>query len=112
MRQMIVTPNVIRQALEFMGAPTPNHFKKWSPVLTSENQTSLQQVWLEIDRWQLHKWLRLTPFSESYPRTNGIVAALQECFCADVQVVAATYPPGEAFIEVSLLLVVANDKVQ
>jgi len=108
----IVTPNVIRQALNWMGAPKPRYFVDWSPALTSLANTSIQQVWLRFDRYKLHQWLKTTPHAETYPRTTAVVAALQDCFCDDIQVICANYPDGLAEIEVSLLLVVSNDQMQ
>jgi len=112
MTTQIITANVIRRALEFMGAPKPRRFEGWSKPITSERNTSMQQVWLSFDRCKLHQWLQTQPHDEYLQRTLAITAALQECFCGDVQILCAECPEGLAEIRVSCLLIVDNDPVQ
>lgn len=112
MHTKIVTPNVIRQALNWMGAPNPIHIDEYSKPLTSPQETSLQQVWVEFNTCDLLNWLT-NGYDWVYdPQNNTIATALQECFCGDIQVMTVKFSPLANRVKVSLLLVVANDPAQ
>jgi len=108
----IITPNVIRQALKFMGAPKPLHFKECSPILCSEANTSMQQVWIEFYTFDMYRWLEETGHDTLRPRAMAIGAALQECFCSDVQIMGVQFADHAGYVRVSCLLIVDNDPVQ
>jgi len=108
----IVTPNVIRQALNWMGAPMPIHIEQYSKPLVSPQETSLQQVWLKFNTCELLHWLTNGYDWEFEPQNNTIGAALQECFCGDIQVMTVKFSPTAQHVSVSLLLVVSNDQMQ
>jgi len=108
MSALIVSQNVLQQALDWMGAPK-FHLRAYSRVLHSERNSSIQQITIAFDRWELHQWLKSTDFADSYPRTLGLVAAIGDCFCNDVIPLVARYSLYGAAIEVDFLLTVVQD---
>lgn len=106
----IITRNVLSQALSWANAPKIIHADYSRHTLVSENNTACQQVWLTFDRWHLHHWLTKTDHADVMPRTTAIVAALQDCFCADVQIIAAQYVSSSATVRVSALLTVGQER--
>lgn len=104
----IITLRVISQALKWANTPSILRASYSPKIIHSPAYTAMQEVTLRFDRFAMHQWLRLTPYADAFPRTDGFLHALQECFCNDIQVVKACYPEHSSEIHITLLLVVAQ----